>query len=123
MPRPRPGGAIASPSANSDWRQQKEAAKVQAQLRESQSRVEAAQAFDESEDFGGGRPNAVDVVKTTVSRGVARYILKCGTPDGRQWLVAKRYSQFFALKDKLRKLSPVIKVTVRLLRTAFCAPF
>eukprot|EP01045_Picozoa_sp_COSAG04_P050329 COSAG04_NODE_20328_length_396_cov_0.690236_1_plen_53_part_10 len=53
MPRPRPGGAIASSSANSDWRQQKEAAKVQAQLRESQSRVEAA-AFDESEDFGGG---------------------------------------------------------------------
>ena len=30
-----------------------------------------------------------------VIRGTARYIVKVSTADGRQWAVAKRFSEFF----------------------------
>ena len=51
-------------------------------------------------------PLSVEVVKASVDRGCARYVLKCTTLDGRQWLVQKRYSQFLELKEKLVTLFP-----------------
>jgi len=34
-----------------------------------------------------------------IIRGTTRYVLKCSTVDGRQWAIAKRYSEFDKLKD------------------------
>lgn len=40
-------------------------------------------------------PSVVEIPMAKVIRGTARYIVKVSTADGRQWAVAKRFSEFF----------------------------
>lgn len=65
-----------------------------------------ADSLDEAA-LHAARPAVISIPASHVSKGkVAKYYLKCTTADGRSWAVAKRYSQFKALKDKLVKTSP-----------------
>ena len=44
-------------------------------------------------------PSVVEIPMAKIIRGTTRYVLKCSTVDGRQWAIAKRYSEFDKLKD------------------------
>ena len=108
MPRTSP---MVRGSSNNDWRERKKVARVQSELKQQAERLSLSRSV-ESTDFDSARPRSVQFLRTLIENGnVARYVMKCGTSDGRQWLVAKRYSQFDTLKQKLRTLSPVVKVS------------
>ena len=96
---------------DTDWRERKKVQRVQSELKQQAERLSLSKSIEPA-DFDDARPRAVEFLRTLIENGnVARYVMKCGTSDGRQWLVAKRYSQFDTLKQKLRTLSPVVKVS------------
>jgi hypothetical protein len=107
MPRTAP---IVRPAADHDWREAKRVSQIQAELKSHAERLSLSLKSAEPADFDSCRPRTVDFVRTVVENGsVVRYVMRCKTADGRQWLVAKRYSEFDTLKQKLRTLSPVVK--------------
>ena len=53
--------------------------------------------------FLSSHPDRIEVLMTQNDRSGAytMYVLKCSTPNGRSWLVSRRYSEFAALQDQL----------------------
>lgn len=64
----------------------------------------AAVNSDEMAHHTASHPSIVEIPMAKVIRGTARYIVKVSTADGRQWAVAKRFSEFFDLKTEVRQL-------------------
>jgi hypothetical protein len=63
--------------------------------------VQVARTADGLQDMAhhtASHPSVVEIPMAKVIRGTARYIVKVSTADGRQWAVAKRFSEFFDLK-------------------------
>lgn len=65
----------------------------------------AARAADNDDmaHHTASHPSVVEIPMAKVIRGTARYIVKVSTVDGRQWAVAKRFSEFFDLKTEVRR--------------------
>eukprot|EP01051_Picozoa_sp_SAG22_P013026 SAG22_NODE_1414_length_4475_cov_10.897395_6_plen_156_part_00 len=53
--------------------------------------------------FLSSHPDRVEVLMTQNDPGgsYTMYVLKCCTPNGRSWLVSRRYSEFAALQEQL----------------------
>lgn len=58
--------------------------------------------LDDMAHHTASHPSVVEIPMAKVIRGTARYIVKVSTVDGRQWAVAKRFSEFFDLKTEVR---------------------
>lgn len=56
---------------------------------------------DDMAHHTASHPSVVEIPMAKVIRGTARYIVKVSTVDGRQWAVAKRFSEFFDLKTEV----------------------
>ena len=73
--------------------------------------VQVARTADGLEDMAhhtASHPSVVEIPMAKVIRGTARYIVKVSTADGRQWAVAKRFSEFFDLKVELQKVASMM---------------
>lgn len=55
----------------------------------------------EDRDFLDSHPDRAEVAIAHIDKATAFYIVKTGTPDGREWAVSKRFSAFVDLRKAL----------------------
>lgn len=63
------------------------------------SAIQTSSAVVDPAHHTASHPSVVEIPMAKIIRGTTRYVLKCSTVDGRQWAIAKRYSEFDKLKD------------------------
>ena len=55
----------------------------------------------EGDEFLSSHPDKAEIPIAHVKEATAFYIVKTGTPDGRQWAISKRFSAFVDLRKEL----------------------